>query len=250
VLLIEFNKKDEKWLIKIAKIFGKEKYISYRSRITSVNHIKSEMCYFTLFGNKIWMDLYNKGILPRKSKIDDDSILKYIPKNLFHHFIRGIFDGDGSICDKKPSFIITNKKSILENIQIVLCKELLIKHKNLYLANGNTYDLAIGGKNQVVLIREWLYKDATIFLQRKKDKFYNVINKKNTSKYRGVYKHRGKWDTVCHKKWIGSYNNEIEAAKAYDKELIKYNPPLYLLNFNELVYGDTTGKKYENYFNK
>lgn len=231
---LSIQQRDERWLKKIAKLFGKENNISHRTRITLVNSLECKMCYFTLFGEKIWNDLYSKGIKPRKSKIDNSDILNYIPDYLLHHFIRGVFDGDGCIQDDKPTFQITGKKNILEDILIILCNKLKIKRKKIMFKENSSYNLVIGGRTQVLLVREWLYKNATIFLERKKNKFYNIKEKQYTSKYRGVLKRGKKWEAACCRKWLGSYGNEIEAAKAYDKELLKYNPPLYLLNFMEI----------------
>jgi len=47
--------------------------------------------------------------------------------------------------------------------------------------------------------------------------------KNSTSKHKGVSwsKEKGKWDARCNKKFLGRFNNEKEAAQAYNKEAKK-----------------------------
>lgn len=70
----------------------------------------------------------------------------------------------------------------------------------------------------------------------------NCMNRKRrsagTSKYKGVCFKRGKWIaqiSVDGKvKHIGSYSEEVEAAKAYDAEAIKHFGDFKLLNFETI----------------
>ncbi|MGA2070874.1 MAG: AP2 domain-containing protein [Sedimentisphaerales bacterium] len=62
---------------------------------------------------------------------------------------------------------------------------------------------------------------------------------KTTSKYRGVYfdKRYGKWNVRIKWKyktrWLGRFENEIDAARAYDKAARKYHKDFARLNFPE-----------------
>lgn len=64
---------------------------------------------------------------------------------------------------------------------------------------------------------------------------YKKIREGSSSEYRGVRSHRGKWQsqvTVAGKyHHIGTFTDETEAARAYDKAAIKYGFMLEALNF-------------------
>jgi hypothetical protein len=69
--------------------------------------------------------------------------------------------------------------------------------------------------------------------------FQNNCNKgkqkNNTSGYKGVYRHRKSWTAYIHKCkrkiHIGSFENIVDAAKAYDKMAIKLHGEFAKLNF-------------------
>ena len=99
-----------------------------------------------------------------------------IPKELQHHFIRGYFDGDGHVRKKKrEQFSITGNKDFIIGIQNLLIKQLTFKRTKLMVRfperGTNTVSLISCGVNKAKSFSNWLYKDATIYLKRKKDIF-------------------------------------------------------------------------------
>jgi hypothetical protein len=114
-----------------------------------------------------------------------------IPDELVNHFIRGYFDGDGCITFYKklnyapcPNVTIIGTYNFNEILQTYFYKYADVKITKLvkHPSNNLCYAMWCGAGN-AIKIREWLYKDATIWLQRKRDKFYSVIA------IRGAYKH-------------------------------------------------------------
>lgn len=57
----------------------------------------------------------------------------------------------------------------------------------------------------------------------------------STSKYKGVYREKGKWCAAIRFKgqrfWLGYYTDEAEAARAYDREALKLHRQFAVLNF-------------------
>lgn len=96
-----------------------------------------------------------------------------LPKSLHRHFIRGYFDGDGSVSSGKRCKInFIGTIDFIEELQSVfynnlgLSKTVLTqrwKHRD-----NNIRSIGIAGAKQCVKFRKWLYKDASIFLIRKK----------------------------------------------------------------------------------
>ena len=50
--------------------------------------------------------------------------------------------------------------------------------------------------------------------------------------YKGVYFRRGKWETVACGVYVGRFDSEIEAAKAYDKKILQLHGEFACLNFS------------------
>jgi len=130
----------------------------------------------SISSKKLCNQLNNLGCVPNKSLI-----LHYpncIPNDLEHHFIRGYFDGDGCITQwsKRPKY---KKITIISTFNF--CKEMQnIFMKNnlkcglLLSKNGITTTLYMGSNNNIYCLFKWLYKDATIFLERKYKKFMEI----------------------------------------------------------------------------
>lgn len=144
-----------------------------------------------------WSSKYMKNIFINKYKIlpnkTQDSDFKFpfetIPNYLIRHFVRGFIDGDGSFEQKDFIFTITlisTSENFLKNLASYICNldnGIGIKVKK---NKGKTIDwfylrfnFFTNKKEKVTKIYDYLYKDATIFLQRKKDKIEAYL------KYRG-----------------------------------------------------------------
>lgn len=116
-------------------------------------------------------DLANHGCVQKKSLVL--VFPETVPTELEHHFIRGYFDGDGCISVNtisgkvNTSFIGT--ESFLESVR----KRMKLSDTKLEL-KGNAFTLQYGGRINALKIFEYLYKDSTVFLDRKRDKFLIV----------------------------------------------------------------------------
>lgn len=125
---------------------------------------------FSIKDKQLHEDLTKWGCIPQKSlKIDK---IPNIPRDFVSHFIRGYFDGDGSLHYLKGtnnyriSFIGT--QSFLMDIQ----KELQT-NVSLYFGNsGKAYTLQISGRKQVERILKYIYQDSTE--QTRLDRKYQI----------------------------------------------------------------------------
>ena len=99
-----------------------------------------------------------------------------VPSHLIRHFIRGYFDGDGSVSgDKQKQFCLVGTIDFLLPLQQILIEELGFSETKLEQRHkdrdNNIRSLRYCGINQCITFRDWLYKDATIYLERKKKIF-------------------------------------------------------------------------------
>lgn len=166
----------------------------FRKSIEGNNPIKESVrpnnhsCYIDVNCKEMCLALNDLGITPKKSLTLDINIKK-IPKDLRRHFIRGYFDGDGSLNNYKRenynylewelSFISSNK--FLNQILKELNKE-----RKLYSC-GNNYRFCFKSKKDIFEIIEYLYKDATIYLDRKYEKVlkFKALNDYQVATYEG-----------------------------------------------------------------
>lgn len=174
-LTITITEDDSDILYKIKFIMNYNGPIyKYEKRKTSRAYSRLCIC-----DKKIIIDLKKIGLISNKSlalKFPKD-----IPPKLINHFVRGYFDGDGSISfnkKKKVSHIsICSTNRFIKTLKIIL--KLINVNCSIYnpkncLLRGNkvTQVMQIGGNKQVLCFLNWLYKNSTIFLKRK----YNVYS--------------------------------------------------------------------------
>lgn len=140
-------------------------------------------CKLVIVNKHISDRLVELGCTPRKSLTLTFPNKKQVPKNLQRHFIRGYFDGDGSIhIDKENTGYIKmlGTGKFLTSVQAILIKELGFNKTKIYkdksTKNDITSTLQYGGNIQSATFGKWLYKDATIYLERKHEKFKTLRN--------------------------------------------------------------------------
>lgn len=141
---------------------------------------KCKDIYTLYIGNKYFSTkLSEQGCVKAKSlilKFPEETIL---PKILYSHFIRGYFDGDGSINLKSSSKGVNGCFSIVGSSDFIKkLSNILEKDCNLPPARFYKYTKAVtmnySGKLNCNLFKNYIYKNATVFLKRKKVKFFQV----------------------------------------------------------------------------
>ena len=187
-LNIHINKQDKDILEKFIK------FINYTGDIYFCK-CRPNMCSLTLNSSKIFNDLSKYSIVERKT---DKTIVPDLSDDLMHHFMRGYFDGDGCISihkenrpgkgvDRGQVNIVSGSYIFIEKYVNILVEKANVKRNKIMdrKTNGRYYVIDWGGLTDVENIYNFLYKDAKTYLDRKKEKYDNVmILNSKTIKYR------------------------------------------------------------------
>lgn len=139
-----------------------------------IKYHKSTNSYrICIHSKKIVNDLTNLGCMQAKSLILQFPTEKQVPTHLIHHFMRGYFDGDGSIC--RTNFSVLGTKEFLIEYESYILNYLQRNNPNKMLKKENINIIQYGGRIQVLKIFQFLYENATIYLERKYDKFNALL---------------------------------------------------------------------------
>lgn len=122
--------------------------------------------------------LIKKGCFNKKSLTLKFPTFNQVPKHLLNHFIRGYFDGDGSVSFRKDKTLIcgiTSSTFFIEELSKHLHSANIINnYADHHSKNPHIKDLKIS-KIIGLDFYNFIYKDATIFLDRKKKVFDSYI---------------------------------------------------------------------------
>jgi hypothetical protein len=173
---IDLQTGDKEILEKFTRLIFKEnpeKQIKNIERLRKIKDGEEKIYYSSILNinsKHICTMLDIHGCVPRKTKV-----LKFpdwLNKDLVRHFIRGYYDGDGSIHlnfkkDRQCSFKITSTHEFVKKIHNIIKEELGL-HTSLQKAtNSCVWDVCNSGNRLVERFLDWLYKDSTIYLERK-----------------------------------------------------------------------------------
>ena len=142
-----------------------------------------------IFSHKMAKDLEKFGIIPNKTFVT--CFPNNISKELMPHFVRGLIDGDGSISFySRPNRKVHTKAvrmcganpDFLNSMLNFLHEEIGTQKLNLYQEKENLWSFAFRSKDDMEKIINYIYKDANIYLFRKKELCDSILDE--ISKYR------------------------------------------------------------------
>lgn len=124
-----------------------------------------------VFSAIIKSDLIRLGCVPNKTHGLEFPRCDQVPLEFVHHFARGYFDGDGCV------FTRSEKEYI--NVHIVGTEKFLMGLRDaagfragVHKRTGkNVFYYGISSHAETMRFRDWLYRDATIYLNRKREVF-------------------------------------------------------------------------------
>lgn len=153
---LSLSLKDEDHLIKFANFIG------YPGNVKKDTY----RCRFQITNKHFKENLMNLGVIPQKSLKLTFPNTNIVPEHLIKHFIRGYFDGDGTILTKETS-CCKLRISLLgtESFLIDLLKIVEV-NKKIYKAKSKAYYFSLAIKNSKKFC-EFIYTDSNISLTRK-----------------------------------------------------------------------------------
>lgn len=121
-------------------------------------------CSLQVSNKKIYEDLLRLGVRPRKTFNMNFPIIN---KNLYRHFIRGYFDGDGTFSSNKICFY--GQHNFLQEIKNIIESDIssLNDNKILDKKNEKVSMLAYGNKQGIIDIYHYFYDNSKYYLKRK-----------------------------------------------------------------------------------
>lgn len=147
--------------------------VEFGEFICNLNNKLSKTCVIRCYSYKMVSDLINHGCVERKSLIV--KMPTHLETDLYRHFIRGYYDGNGGIClsnrkrkDLKINFC-TGSKDMAEGLRSVLYSFGI----NSYIITereNTTYRLYVAGMKNVDNMIHFMYDNSTISLDRKLEK--------------------------------------------------------------------------------
>lgn len=123
--------------------------------------------------------LIAKGCIEHKSLTMKFPSKDIMTDDLWRHFVRGYFDGDGSLTYQsipkemkyKYSFTIAGTEEFLTELKIMLGKpNVKLIHDKRHLET-NVWSLNLCGNRQINRILDWMYEDSTVYMPRKYKKY-------------------------------------------------------------------------------
>ena len=174
------EEKDGYMLKKINEIMHNEHPISFKDMSNKHDFGYNYKDQYNLILNsfRISTILDMRGMYPNKSLIL--TFPRWLNPSLYNHFLRGVYDGDGSVYmrHKKSggtavNLTITSTENFCKGVMDICAKYLNI-NPHIYDSschNGITKVFTLSGNIVTKKFLDWLYKDATIYLQRKYDRY-------------------------------------------------------------------------------
>ena len=185
---LSLQEEDKDILEAIRKEINSEKpleYLDYSNKHDYGYSYKNQY-RLIMFSKHMCEQLCDKGIVQNKSLVI--GFPSWLNAELLSHYIRGVYDGDGSIYkgyrndNNIPITVtITATESFCKALKNI-CLKLLHINSGIYDAschNGITKVFTLSGRNVCKTFLDWIYKDAELYLQRKYNRYceyYNINN--------------------------------------------------------------------------
>lgn len=162
----------EKFKISVEATYPIHDYISH-SKFGDTPYLRIVMT-----SKKMKSDLIDKGVVERKTLILEPPTK--VPQNLMRHFCRGYFDGDGSFSKVSKHFNLPYSMKLCGTIEMINFFQKtfdIIGHvEKRNNDDKNNYQVTFVGTEDVFRVSNYLFKNTTIFLDRKKKRHLDILD--------------------------------------------------------------------------
>ena len=176
-------RQDEKWGFKVELELGigdlkhLEKFRESLKTTLPIRYKPKGTCALEIRSKEMYTNLVKHGLTPRKSLTLKPP--ENLPSHLISHFIRGYLDGDGSISfdptcmqwyirfNGTYEMVFWIRKQLMEAVHL---------GSNKLMPSKSIFQLTYKGNLQIPRLLQWLYKDATVCLNRKNERAMKALN--------------------------------------------------------------------------
>lgn len=138
--------------------------------------------------NSVILSIYDKDFVTHLLDLKNNSILEKVPEDYCYDFIRGYFDGNGTIAyrnKEKLYFSVAVSGSPNDDSMMKYILHRIQGFTNIYNdKRSNLPFIKTDNKNVIKLFRDLVYKNASLYLTRKKIKFdeFSMLFESSTTK--------------------------------------------------------------------
>jgi intein/homing endonuclease len=183
-----YHKKETKYILEKLNISKPTLLRVVKKHNIKIKSSKKYMVTLALNSKIFSKYLIDKGCYPRKTYTI--KFPYFLEANLIRHFIRGYFDGDGSISasirrryngeisDKKANVLnfVSGSDEMLISLGEIISANCKTKPRKLYKYGTNKFGyIAWFTNDDIKKIYHYFYDNSTIYLDRKKEKYEEIL---------------------------------------------------------------------------
>jgi predicted DNA-binding protein YlxM (UPF0122 family) len=179
--ILSFGQKYKELVEKFLDLMDCNATIRFRKRQELNNTIQGELYWFSIGNNELANDLLRLGVTPNKSL---DMEFPKIPDRYFRHFVRGLFDGDGSVyLDRKCLRVklLSGSKNFIIELNIAMVRNGFPKRKIDYsgtITDQKAFYICYSASKIVKEFYDFIYNGVAskIYYSRKREIFRQYFN--------------------------------------------------------------------------
>jgi intein-encoded DNA endonuclease-like protein len=179
--ILIFAQKEKELVEKFLKLMDCDATIHFKKSKKFENITAGELYYFAIGSNDLSNDLLKLGVIPNKSLT---MTFPEIPQQYLNHFIRGFFDGDGSVYIEREQYarvqLLSGSRRFIEVLNGLLVKE-GFSNRRIYggtPSSPRAYFIRYTSSEEIYKFYNYMYSNVpeTIHYSRKKKVFQKYFN--------------------------------------------------------------------------